>query len=498
VARALSSVTDPADRARLLEARAGVRTNLAGLLDATYADDAFVDSELAAQHYEEAGLHLRAAVNYAAAAVAAVQAERVGTSLDIAVRALVAFAAIGESSSEPQLEARMANNLAILCYQFFDYDRALELFHRAAESMRRADDSTRLSIVMHNIAELCTLRARREDADPEARARWLDTADAIASELVEEGEPWVMRQVDGPRLVAAVLCERGCPEEGWELLEAAKAAAGDPPAVGQVASLHLVRGRCLQLLGRHAEALAEIDVALTVYDADWDLAEHLLCLQLRSAVREESGDLAGALADARALNDHIWARYQRQVGGFMQQVWSRAGTEGEKQRLEARAEDLSRTAEQDPLTGLDNRRAMERFLDEIPPEEAVCLLLIDVDNFKSVNDRYGHAVGDSVLRGVAQLLDRSVRTVDRVARWGGEEFLVALPGGTPTLGGEAAERLRSLVASTGWHEMAPGLTLTVSVGVACGPAMGTEQVLLGADAAMYAAKRAGRNRVVSG
>jgi diguanylate cyclase (GGDEF)-like protein len=158
---------------------------------------------------------------------------------------------------------------------------------------------------------------------------------------------------------------------------------------------------------------------------------------------------------------------------------------------------LLRFAEQDSLTNLANRRAMSRFCATLRPTEQICLVLVDVDHFKDVNDRHGHLVGDIVLREVAAVLSGSVRAMDRVARWGGEEFLIALPGGSAVLGAEAATRLRLRVEQHSWSQHAPGLRLTVSAGVSAGPAGEFETVLSRADAAVYAAKRAGRNRVIT-
>jgi diguanylate cyclase (GGDEF)-like protein len=141
---------------------------------------------------------------------------------------------------------------------------------------------------------------------------------------------------------------------------------------------------------------------------------------------------------------------------------------------------------------------MGRFCAGLAPAEQLCVVLVDVDHFKDVNDRFGHAVGDGVLREVGALLSSSVRSLDRVARWGGEEFLLVLPGGSCGLGAEAADRLRRLVEQHAWSVHAPGLRLTVSAGVAAGPAGEVDAVLQRADAAMYAAKRGGRNTVVSG
>jgi diguanylate cyclase (GGDEF)-like protein len=140
---------------------------------------------------------------------------------------------------------------------------------------------------------------------------------------------------------------------------------------------------------------------------------------------------------------------------------------------------------------------MERFCTTLRAHEQICLVLVDVDHFKDVNDRHGHLVGDVVLREVASVLNSSVRAMDRVARWGGEEFLIALPGGSARLGAEAAGRLRRRIEEHAWSSHAPGLQLTVSAGVSSGPAGEFSTVLARADAAMYAAKRAGRNRVMT-
>jgi diguanylate cyclase (GGDEF)-like protein len=269
-----------------------------------------------------------------------------------------------------------------------------------------------------------------------------------------------------------------------------------------VGPVHLSAGRCLSLLGRHAEAVAALDRAVEAIDVPSEqggphLAELLVALRLRSSARERTGDAAGALADARRLADLLWIRHRRHVGGFMDQVWSRAGAEEERRDLQERAEALLATAEQDPLTGLANRRALDRFRDRMAADGEVSLVLIDVDHFKSVNDRHGHAVGDAVLRSLGGLLTRSVRTMDVVARWGGEEFLIALPG-SGRIGADAAARVCRRVRTHPWRHLADGLGLTVSAGVASGPVAELDVVLARADAALYAAKRAGRDQAVVG
>jgi len=129
----------------------------------------------------------------------------------------------------------------------------------------------------------------------------------------------------------------------------------------------------------------------------------------------------------------------------------------------------------------------------------VSLLLIDIDHFKQVNDTYGHLAGDDVLVEVSAMLQRVVRAVDMVSRYGGEEFVIVLPE-TAAPGAEAfAERLRELIEGHAFVQMrgAP-IRVTTSIGVSSFPGFGVEAVedlLANADQALYRAKAEGRNRV---
>jgi diguanylate cyclase (GGDEF)-like protein len=468
------------DRARLFAARAAVL--LAG--PATGASAAHDDAAEAARLFEGTGDVLAAAAGHAVAALAAVRAGTVGQALDDAVQALVAFGSLSDGERDPDGEAYLAELLGRLCHQFFDHERALQFYELAARSLRDAPASAagdaRLARVQARLGDL--LLHQGADAAA-AREALLERACGIARSLLDGPA-----RPEGLRLLAAAACERGRCGEGLELL------AGFP---GSEPLLLLTRARCRHSVGDDAGALADLDAAVGACAADGDLALQIDALEVRSRVREAVGDLAGALDDARLLGDLVWQRHRRQVGGFMDQVWSRAGVEGQRRDLEARARVLLRFAEQDPLTNLANRRAIEQFCASMRASEQVCLVLVDVDHFKDVNDRHGHLVGDAVLREVASVLSGSVRSVDRVARWGGEEFLVALPGGTAVLGAEAAGRLRRRIEEHAWSQHAPGLRLTVSAGVSSGRAGDFAAVLARADAALYAAKGAGRNRVVS-
>jgi diguanylate cyclase (GGDEF)-like protein len=154
----------------------------------------------------------------------------------------------------------------------------------------------------------------------------------------------------------------------------------------------------------------------------------------------------------------------------------------------------------DPLTGLLNRNALGPRFVELETQaarsgESVALVLCDLDHFKAVNDTYGHEHGDRALCETADAMRSVLRTFELIYRYGGEEFLIVLPGATPAHGAEVAERVRVAVVSA-----RPGaLDLTVSAGVAAaaGHRVDLGSLFRAADAALYEAKRAGRNRVVS-
>nr|WP_231134536.1 GGDEF domain-containing protein [Motilibacter deserti] len=160
----------------------------------------------------------------------------------------------------------------------------------------------------------------------------------------------------------------------------------------------------------------------------------------------------------------------------------------------------------DFLTGLGNRRELDAALRAIDsrrePPHSISLAVCDIDDFKTVNDRFGHPAGDEVLRRVATTLDRGRRAGDLVVRLGGEEFVLLLPGAEQGQAAEACERLRAAVAALDLDDVSPGLRVTMSVGVATGgpgPAHPRLGALLGtADAHLYEAKRAGKDRVVTG
>ncbi|MHB1937189.1 MAG: GGDEF domain-containing protein [Acidobacteriaceae bacterium] len=127
---------------------------------------------------------------------------------------------------------------------------------------------------------------------------------------------------------------------------------------------------------------------------------------------------------------------------------------------------------------------------------APSLLLLDIDHFKRVNDTHGHQAGDAVLKGLGELLNQQARAIDRVCRSGGEEFTIILPETDPDTAVNIAERLRASV-EVQLFDVGTPLRMTVSIGVASWPVHGdgADTLIAAADAALYVAKRSGRNRI---
>jgi two-component system, cell cycle response regulator len=177
--------------------------------------------------------------------------------------------------------------------------------------------------------------------------------------------------------------------------------------------------------------------------------------------------------------------------------------ERERQLLEAneRLRHMSRT---DGLTGLDNRRYIEQQLDMMFAHserlgEPLACVMCDLDRFKSVNDEHGHHAGDAVLKQFATLLKREAREIDRVGRYGGEEFVILLPGTVLDAAVTFAERVRKQIESHTFTFDGGSVRRTASFGVAAWPHPRIsicEHIIRSADDALYVAKETGRNRVI--
>ena len=173
-----------------------------------------------------------------------------------------------------------------------------------------------------------------------------------------------------------------------------------------------------------------------------------------------------------------------------------------RERVWREAQAYAQAAAVDPVSGLFNRRFFEARLDEelqraIRQSTSVALLMVDLDWFKTINDRFGHIAGDTVIRDISEILKRSVRIFDVCTRYGGEEFAVMMPGGTPESAEAIAERIRQRVEAYRRSEPAlAALHVTASIGVAVSPpGTSARDLVERADRALYHSKGTGKNRV---
>ncbi|WP_238382880.1 GGDEF domain-containing protein [Cognatilysobacter segetis] len=170
----------------------------------------------------------------------------------------------------------------------------------------------------------------------------------------------------------------------------------------------------------------------------------------------------------------------------------------QREALARALEEVERLAVSDELTGLPNRRSMQTLLDRSIALSArgvapFCVAILDIDHFKTVNDELGHAAGDAVLREVGRLGHAELRATDVLGRWGGEEFLLVMPGSIDAATAALA-RIREAVTAGAY----PSRRITLSAGIAVHrPGEDADALLARADRALYAAKRAGRDRVAA-
>jgi diguanylate cyclase (GGDEF)-like protein len=436
-----------------------------------------------------------------------------------------------------QIAAEVAYSNALLAKAVGDsilalqaYRDAFGKFHAVADRTGEADSQAGIGAALHQLGRAteaieplrAAMAAYREVGDREGEAiangaLALSEADlgrpvqALASNaeglraLAQIHSPLKLAQLQIDR--AGLLLQVKRAGEALPLIERARPVVMQAEELQLHVQFHRAAANVLAALGRFQEAYLEGERG---QDAQRHRTEQLVSRQLaaqrgrlESELLTRENALLRSEADAgqRALEHSRRAtRLQRIVIGLSLLII--LGTVLALWRQHVLKRRIEHTAETDPLTGVPNRRQVldlgQRLMNRCYQDgQPYAMLLLDLDRFKQINDRFGHMVGDAALCAVSQTLRRFLRPTDHMGRYGGEEFAVILPGADAAEAAAVAERLRAAVAALApdWAPGAEALTMSGGIAIATTERADFSQLLVRADQALYRAKNAGRNRI---
>ncbi len=417
---------------------------------------------------------------------------------------------LARRTDDPALESSILGNLALVIAELEGAEAGLAAHREALALARELDDSEGIAAQLANICNRLVEAERLNEAAttcPEA----LERVERLGNTRLMAGTRMSLGDLDRAlgKLTAArqnyqaalALAENRIPSVETELLE--KLATIDEQRGNPEQALDWLR-RLMQLRQElvereRASLTEELEVRYRVEQQEREIELLELDRELQTAdLKQRNLLLTGtviALILVTLLALVAWrgfavkSRFERELANRNQELGDALDT-------------ITRLAREDALTGLLNRRGFTELAErEIQrsrrTDEPLAVVMADVDHFKELNDRHGHGTGDEVLGRIAARMQSSVRDLDIVCRWGGEEFVFLLPRTEPAEACRIMERVRNRINATPVKTQAGTFAVTLTFGVA-GVESGLETAIDAADRAMYSGKTAGRDRIVTG
>lgn len=431
---------------------------------------------------------------------------------------------IAEKTNLPEDLAYPLSNLGELFQELGQPDRALEYYQRglavAQQSTDRAIESTLLKNVGQMQAQLGNFEQAKQHLEESLKlCEQTGNLHDMGMTLLAMGQVYtlfdqykpagkaltkalkIMEQLQDPNICIKILYalannlyKQGCPDQALPQLEKALKLAQETDGAPMVSQIYRLMAHTHERLGDYEQAFRHYRAYHHASLQDMNAQENEKRIQaltakteIEKAQQETESERSKSAQLAEAL--HAARQSDEQKEKLLKQ-------------LETQAAMLQQLAREDGLTGVANRRWLDlQLLREYERarrfNHPLSIAMLDIDNFKSINDRFTHITGDKVLRAIADRLKNRIRSVDIIGRYGGEEFMLIMLETTEAQASRVCENIRAEIESSSWKKYHPELeTITISIGVAgLESASNLEELVTKADQQLYLSKQGGKNRV---